>query len=81
MNNKDFANFIQQVKNNPNPQQLVLSALNAQLGNSPMGNNLLQLAKSGNTAEIEKIARNIVASRGQDFDKEFTAFKKQWGFE
>jgi hypothetical protein len=51
------------------------------MSNSPIGANLLKLAKEGKTAEIEKIARNLVASRGKDFDKEFSAFKKQWGFE
>jgi hypothetical protein len=44
-----------------------------------MGQNLLSLAKAGNTADIEKIARNICASRGVDFDKEFAAFKQSLG--
>ena len=44
-----------------------------------MGDNLIKLAKEGNGAEIEKIARNIVAQRGMDFDKEFAAFKRQLG--
>ena len=44
-----------------------------------MGKNLLNLVQSGNTADIEKIARNICAQRGVDFDKEFTAFKQSLG--
>jgi hypothetical protein len=44
-----------------------------------MGQNLLSLAQAGNTADIEKIARNICAQRGIDFDKEFTAFKQSLG--
>lgn len=79
--NKDFSQFIQSIRAKGNPQEAVINALEASAGSSPMGANLLQLAKAGNTTEIEKIARNIVASRGGDFDKEFKAFKKQWGFE
>lgn len=79
--NKNFAQLIQNAKSNPNPQNLVIDALQDSMSNSPIGANLLKLAKEGKTAEIEKIARNLVASRGKDFDKEFSAFKKQWGFE
>jgi hypothetical protein len=35
----------------------------------------LDLAKNNRTAEIEKIARNLCAERGIDFDKEFNSFK------
>lgn len=47
--------------------------------NTPMGQNLLSLAQANNTADIEKIARNICAQKGIDFDKEFTAFKQSLG--
>jgi hypothetical protein len=40
-----------------------------------MGDNLIRLAREGNGAEIEKIARNLACQRGVDFDKEFQAFK------
>ena len=76
----DFVQFIQQIKSNPNPQKDILSLLESSAARSPMGANLLQLAKAGDTAAIEKIARNVVASSGKDFDKEFKAFKQQWGF-
>jgi len=49
------------------------------MGGTPLGNNLINLAKQGNTAEIERIARNIVASSGGDYDKEFSAFKQRLG--
>lgn len=72
--------LIQMIKNGQNPQQLMLSVLQNQAG-TPMGANLLNLAKNGQTAEIEKIARNLTAQRGGDFDTEFRAFKKMIGFE
>ena len=44
-----------------------------------MGKNLLNLAQTHDSASIEKIARNICAQKGLDFDKEFTAFKQNLG--
>lgn len=45
------------------------------MGSTPLGANLLQLAKQNKTNEIEQIARNLFASKGLDFDKEFKAFR------
>ncbi|MDD7754075.1 MAG: hypothetical protein PUJ51_06160 [Clostridiales bacterium] len=45
-----------------------------------MGDNLLTMARNGQSADIEKFARNLFESRGIDFDKEFTSFKSQMGF-
>lgn len=77
--NVDPNRLIQMIKNGQNPQQLMLSILEGQAG-TPFGDNLLNLARNGNTAEIEKIVRNIYAQRGLDFDKEFEAFKRMVGF-
>lgn len=71
--------LIQAIKNGQNPQQLMLSILEGQMSNTPMGANLLNLAKNGNSREIEQIARNISKQRGIDFDKEFAAFRQQLG--
>lgn len=71
--------FMQMVKNGYNPQQLVLNMLESQMGGTPIGDNLIKLAKEGNGAEIERIARNIASQRGVDFDKEFNAFRKTLG--
>lgn len=71
--------LIQAIKSGQNPQQLMLSILEGQISNTPMGANLLNLAKNGNSREIEQIARNISKQRGIDFDKEFAAFRQQLG--
>lgn len=71
--------FMSMVKAGYNPEQLMISMLEQRMKGTPMGDNLIKLAKEGNGAEIEKIARNIVAQRGMDFDKEFAAFKRQLG--
>lgn len=70
--------LIQMIKQGQNPQQLMLSFLQAEV-NNPFGANLLSLAKNGQTAEIEKIARNMCKERGVDFDQEFSNFRKSIG--
>ena len=45
------------------------------MANTPMGKNLLALAKQNKTKEIEQIPRNIYQQHGIDFDKEFASFK------
>lgn len=72
--------LIQMIKQGQNPQQLMLSVLEGQAG-TPLGANLLNLAKNGQTAEIEKIARNLYAQSDRDFDSEFKAFKNMFGLE
>lgn len=72
--------FMDMVRKGYRPEQITLQIVEEKMKGSPMGENLLTLARSGNTAEIEKIARNLTAQKGLDFDKEFNAFKKQLGF-
>lgn len=72
--------IIAMIKNGQNPQQLVLSMLENQMGGTPMGNNLLQMARNGQSDDIEKFARNLFESRGLNFDKEFNSFKSQMEF-
>ena len=71
--------FIQMIKGGQNPQQLVMQLLENQMSNTPMGQNLLSLAKQNKSNEIETIVRNIAQQRGIDFDKEFGAFKQMLG--
>jgi hypothetical protein len=71
--------LVQAIKNGQNPQQLMLNILQNNMSSSPMSANLYQLARNGNTAEIEKIVRNIAKSQGIDFDTEFPAFVEKLG--
>lgn len=71
--------LIRMIKEGKNPQQLLISILEGEAGSTPMGANLLELAKIGRADQIEKFARNVYQERGLDFDKEFTAFKQQFG--
>ena len=72
------ATLIQMIRSGQNPQQLLMSVLSQ--NNSPLNQNLLQLARQGNSQEIEKIVRNLYAQRGgKDFDKDFMAFRQSMG--
>lgn len=76
----DYMQLIQAIKQGQNPQQLVMGILEGQMSNTPMGKNLLELAKQHKTKDIEQIARNMCAQKGIDFDSEFMSFKKQLGY-
>lgn len=71
--------IIQMIRNGQNPQQITMNILESRLGNTPMGSNLISLARANKTAEIEQIARNLMAQRGLDYDKELIAFKDNLG--
>lgn len=72
--------FMDQVKKGYRPEQVTMNLLESQMRGTPMGDNLIKLAREGNSAELERIARNLAAQRGIDFDKEFAAFRKKFGF-
>lgn len=71
--------LIAAIKNGQNPQQLMLRILEGQMSGTPMGQNLLQLAKNNDTRGIEQIVRNLSKQQGVDFDTEFAAFRKMLG--
>ena len=68
--------FMDQIKQGYRPDQITLNIVEQKMKGTPMGDNLIKLAREGNGAEIEKIARNLAMQQGIDFDKEFEAFKK-----
>ena len=49
--------------------------LNKMNVNNPILNNVMDMAKNGDTSGVEKFARNICKQKGIDFDTEFTRFK------
>lgn len=63
-----------------NPADVVSGIVNeiAQQGN-PVMQNLAELIKKGDTAQIETVVRNIAKEKGiTDFDGEFKAFKQMF---
>ena len=79
MYNVDPRQLVQMIKSGQNPQQLMINILQNQMGGTPMGANLIQMAKNGNGKGIEQIARNLAQQQGIDFDKELINFKKNLG--
>ena len=71
--------FMQMVRGGSNPETMIMNMLQQQMGNNPVGQNLLQMAKNNDGKGIEQVARNLCAQRGLDFDKEFATFKQQLG--
>ena len=71
--------LIGMIKNGGNPQQMVMNMLQSMGGNNPMMTNVLNMAQSGNTKQIEQFARNICKERGVSFDDEFAKFRRQNG--
>ena len=73
--------LIQMIKQGQNPQQLMISILQEQAYNNPLGKNLLNLAQSGRTDELEKVVRNLYTQQGgKNFDQDFEAFKRALGY-
>lgn len=72
--------IIAMIKNGSNPQQLLMNIIQGNMGDTPMGKNLMILAQNGDKKGLEKIARNICAQNGVDFDTEFNAFKRMLGY-
>lgn len=80
MNNVNPMELVQMIKGGANPQQLMLNFLEQRMGQTPMGANLLSLARNGQTAQIEQIARNMCAQRGINYDQAFADFKRNIGY-
>ena len=73
--------LVQAIKEGQNPQQLMLNILENNMSGTPLGDNLIELAKNGKSADIEEIVRNIAKQRGVDFDKEFPNFVQMLGLD
>ena len=71
--------LIQMIKSGKNPQQLLISILEGPMSSTPLGKNLLTMAKNGDGQGIEQVARNLTKQQGIDFDTAFNAFKQQYG--
>lgn len=65
-------NFIKQYMSKGFTPQNILGQMNI---NNPILNNVMNMAKNGNTQGVETFARNICKQKGIDFDTEFNKFK------
>ena len=70
---------LMQMLKSGNPQSFVFQMLEQNAQSNPFFANILQLAKSNRTSEIEQIAINMCKEKGVDFNKEFNSFKNNLG--
>ena len=77
-NSNNVLQFVSLIKNNPNPQTLVMNELQKRAQENPVLGNIATLVQNGDTQGVETIVRNIAKERGIDFDKEFNSFKQMF---
>lgn len=77
-NFNNMVQFINTVKSNQNPEQMVVNMLKERAQSNPTFENLVALAEQGKTRDMEVIVRNIAKEKGIDFDKEFNSFKQMF---
>lgn len=56
---------------NKKPEELLQKMVN---DDNPILNNLINMARSGDSKGVENFARNLYKDQGRDFDKEFSEF-------
>lgn len=56
---------------NKKPEELLQKMVD---DNNPILNNLINMARSGDSKGVENFARNLYKDQGRDFDKEFSEF-------
>ena len=61
--------LISMAKKSQNPKQFVYNIVEENMGNNPLFANLLNLAKTNNTSEIETVARNIFKETDEFIDE------------
>ena len=74
-----YNNILQMIERGYNPEQVMMNLLQARMGNTPMGQNLIRMVQTKDASGIEAFARNICRENGVDFDAEFQAFRKRIG--
>lgn len=79
MNNLNPMQIMQLIQSGNNPQQLVMQLLEQQAQNNPMAANVLEMAKQNRVPDIEQVVKNIMQTKGLDYNKEVVAFKNLFG--
>lgn len=64
------------IGNAPNPKQVIEQMIKT--NKNPMIDNLLNMARTGNSKGVEEFAKNVFKEQGRDFDKEFAEFMRNF---
>ena len=60
------------LENTKNPKRVVEQVIKN--NSNPIMNNLINMARTGNSKGIEAFAKNVFKEQGRDFNKEFSEF-------
>lgn len=64
------------IGNAANPKQVIEQMIKT--NKNPMIDNLLNMARTGNSKGVEEFAKNVFKEQGRDFDKEFSEFMRNF---
>ena len=71
--------LMQMIRNGGNPQQAIINIMKKQSGNSPVINNAINMMEKGDSAGLEKLARNLCQEKGINPDDMLSQVKNQFG--
>lgn len=71
--------LMQMIRNGGNPQQAIINIMKNQSGNSPVINNAINMMEKGDSADLEKLARNLCKEKGINPDDMLSQVKNQFG--
>ena len=71
--------LMQMIRNGGNPQQAIINIMKNQSGNSPVINNAINMMEKGDSAGLEKLARNLCKEKGINHDDMLSQVKNQFG--
>jgi hypothetical protein len=71
--------LMQMIRNGGNPQQAIINIMKNQSGNSPVINNAINMMEKGDSAGLEKLARNLCKEKGINPDDMLSRVKNQFG--
>ena len=67
------------IRNGGNQQQAIINIMKNQSGNSPVINNAINMMEKGDSAGLEKLARNLCKEKGINPDDMLSQVKNQFG--
>ena len=71
--------LMQMIRNGGNPQQAIINIMKNQSANSPVINNAINMMEKGDSAGLEKLARNLCKEKGINPDDMLSQVKNQFG--
>lgn len=71
--------LMQMMRSGGNPQQALITMMKRQAGNNPVMNNAIQMMEKGDSAGVERLARNLCKEKNLNPDDVLSQIKTQFG--